>query len=254
MAAFTQLDVSPAFGTLLAGSWLNTILFSLEGFLVWDRLVLGGSDALWVQAALLAAFASDGACTASQVATSWADIISHWGESDFVNVRPASVNVFIATTGFTGLVFHAFQLARGAGMVRARALQGAMAVVLGLLTVGAFGTCIYAAASKYVAAGTNDTGSSVPNTVWLSATAGLNVVLLVVLVPIYAARRREQVRAGEVEEVGRAWIATSWFIQAGGLGTVVSVLMLVLSFAVDQSNSKLTRTEPEKNARWDGQV
>ena len=241
MSDFVQLNVGPAFGTLLAGSWLNTIFFSLEGYLVFDRLFLVGQDAAWVQLVLLVAFLSDGACTASQIVTSWRNIISGWGAGGYVSVRPTSFNVFVVTTGLTGLLFHGYQLVRGMGMVRSRLVKGAMAVVIGSLSVAAFGTCIYAATSSYIPTATHDTGSSLPNTIWLAATAGLNLLLMVVLLPIYAARRKEQVREGEVEDVSRSWLVTSWLIQSGAVGTAVAVVMLVLSFVVEKSNSESSR-------------
>lgn len=146
--------------------------------------------------------------------------------------------MFVITTGLTGLLFHGYQLVRGMGMVQSRPVKGAMAGLLGVLSVAAFGTCIYAATSSYVPTATDSTASSVPNTIWLSTTAGLNLLLVVVLIPIYASRRKEQVREGEVEEVSKAWLTTSWLIQSGAVGAVVAALMLALSFAVDKSNSK----------------
>lgn len=165
MTDFVQLDVGPAFGTLLAGSWLNTILYSLEGYLVFDRLFLVGQDPAWVQLALLACFISDGVCTGSQVFTSWLNLISHWGSAEYINSRPTTANVFIVSTAVTGIFFHLYQIWRGCGMIKSRGVRGAMGGVLAMLSVGAFGTGIYAATSSYAPTAAQSTGSSLPNTI-----------------------------------------------------------------------------------------
>lgn len=90
----SQMSVQQPLGTILAGSWANTILYFLEGYLVYQRLA-ASSDARWARAAMVLAFLSDSACTACEYATMWLFIIEHWGDRTLLVRRLPTLSGFV---------------------------------------------------------------------------------------------------------------------------------------------------------------
>lgn len=99
-------------GTMMAGTWANTILFACELYFLYLRLFLGSSESLWIQLGLIATGLVDGAATASGYAVVWRGCVGGWGDLESLDPARGDLGraVSILLSAISPLAFHAFQI------------------------------------------------------------------------------------------------------------------------------------------------
>lgn len=68
---YTSSDYQAVFGTVMGGTWANTILFAVECYFLYVRLFEGSREGLATQVGMLAILLIDSAATACGYATVW---------------------------------------------------------------------------------------------------------------------------------------------------------------------------------------
>ncbi|KAM0749465.1 hypothetical protein T439DRAFT_357803 [Meredithblackwellia eburnea MCA 4105] len=87
-------------GSILIGTWANTVLFTIELILAW-RYFTRYRDGFIILGPLLLAIVVDALSTTSVMAGVYLYTITHWGDFTFLLVQHPTSSVWLFTTGFS---------------------------------------------------------------------------------------------------------------------------------------------------------
>ncbi|KAM0750121.1 hypothetical protein T439DRAFT_356770 [Meredithblackwellia eburnea MCA 4105] len=222
-------------GTLLAGSWVNIVLLTLEGLQAWRYYTLYPKDGLILKGAVGLSLASDIMSTILNCMAVYLYTIKHWGDPQYVMVQPICMPLILLTIAVSG--YHEPEFQNLPSSTRQPWLQkvagaGLASMSLAILGYGIWVFHIFWLNRVY----TERTKLHTPLIVWLSF-AVVGDVILASLMVILLLRLRADNPVAETSYMGpvirRLLVRT---VETGCLTAAIVLAALAVLLVYDVSN------------------
>ncbi|KAJ7580742.1 hypothetical protein C8J56DRAFT_960786 [Mycena floridula] len=220
------------FGSLLIGSWVNTMLYLLEILSVVTYFSrYPRTDPPLVLVTVISVFLLDTVGTLAE----WLDVylytVSYWGQVEYIKVQTWPGSVTLYCTGFTGFLVQSFLLMRYWRFTQQKLVVGILFLLVLASLTGSILACTYLTVHKKYADRKNNV---VMSNIWLASSALADIAISMALIRHLST---QEVVSRTTKRLLRRIVAMTL---GTGLLTSFGAIAVLLSFVINVESNVTT--------------
>ncbi|KAK4705322.1 hypothetical protein P7C70_g887, partial [Phenoliferia sp. Uapishka_3] len=233
-----MVSLDKAIGSLLIGSWVNTILYTMEAVQVYKYFSDYANDTFILKGAVGLAFSVDTFATFAYCAGVYLNCVTHWGDASYLLVQNLAIPTYCFTTAVTTFIVQAFMCARAGRMIQNKYIRMPMIMLLIALSLSSVASAFWAGISVLMYPNYTERQKEViPVTIWMTTTSGADIGVAITLIIQLMHVQKKYSDAAASSRLGGILNSLIWrAIQTGSVTALFAILCLCLYLTDQKSN------------------